>query len=194
MIQDPSSMPDDPAVPVDDGAADHLTGMRLPDLTLPSTDGTVVNPGRLDGAWVIYVYPRTGRPGEPSPDGWNEIPGARGCTPQSCSFRDHHSELAELGVRVTGLSAQTSDDQREARDRLQLPFQLFSDASLQLKAAIGLPTFVAAGMELYKRMAIVAVDGRIVKVFYPVFPPERNADEVLGWLADNRQFTSAGGS
>lgn len=194
MIRDTSSMPDDPAVPVDDGAADHLTGMRLPDLTLPGTNGTVVNPARLDGTWVIYVYPRTGRPGEPSPEGWNEIPGARGCTPQSCSFRDHHAELAALGVHVTGLSAQTSDDQREARDRLQLPFELLSDASLQLKAAIGLPTFVAAGMELFKRMAIVAVDGRIVKVFYPVFPPERNADEVLGWLADNRHVTSPGRS
>lgn len=183
MIQNPSNMHDDPAVPVDDGAADHLNGMQLPDVALPSTDGTVVNLARLAGAWVIYVYPRTGRPGEPSPDGWNEIPGARGCTPQSCSFRDHHAELAELGVNVTGLSAQTSDDQREARDRLHLPFQLLGDASLQLKSTIGLPTFVAAGMELYKRMAIIGVDGRIVKVFYPVFPPERNAEEVLVWLA-----------
>lgn len=185
MIQDPSNTPDDPPVPVDDGAADHLTGMRLPDLTLPSTDGTVVNLARLDGAWVIYVYPRTGRPGVPSPDGWNEIPGARGCTPQSCSFRDHYAELAALGVKVTGLSAQTSEDQREARDRLHLPFQLLGDPSLQLKAAIGLPTFTAAGMELYKRMAIVAVEGRIVKVFYPVFPPEQNAERVLAWLEAN---------
>ncbi|MGL1833875.1 peroxiredoxin [Rhodocyclaceae bacterium SMB388] len=192
MTKNPFDMSDDPVVPLDDGAADHLAGMCLPDVALQSTDGTVVNLAHLAGAWVIYVYPRTGRPGEPSPDGWNEIPGARGCTPQACSFRDHHAELAELGVRVTGLSAQSSEDQREARDRLHLPFLLLSDASLQLKGAIRMPTFVAAGKELYKRMAIVVVDGRIVKVFYPVFSPARNAEEVLAWLTQNRELIPVG--
>jgi peroxiredoxin len=129
----------------------------------------------------------TGRPGVPLPDGWDAIPGARGCTPESCGFRDHHSELQALHAGVFGLSAQTTDYQREARDRLHLPFQLLSDSALRLKSIMRLPTFSAAGMELFKRLTLIANNGRIEKAFYPVFPPDRNADEVLAWLRTNTQ-------
>jgi peroxiredoxin len=180
-----SQLPQDLPVPVDDGAAAHLPGLALPDLTLPSTDGSTVNLRSLGGRWVIYIYPMTGRPDIASPDGWDSIPGARGCTPQSCSFRDHYGELLALDTGVFGLSAQTTEYQREARERLHLPFHLLSDSSLQLKAALRLPTFTVAGMELYKRLTLIAQDGRIEKVFYPVFPPDQNADEVLAWLRKN---------
>lgn len=174
-------------MPVDDGAASHLEGSLLPNLTLGSTDGAGVNLAELSGRWVIYVYPMTGRPDIPLPDGWDGIPGARGCTPQSCSFRDHYAELKALRTGVFGLSVQTTDYQREARDRLHLPFQLLSDSTLQLKSTMRLPTFAVAGMELFKRLTLITRDGRIEKVFYPVFPPDQNADEVLVWLRKNAQ-------
>jgi peroxiredoxin len=180
-----SQLPQDLPVPVDDGAAAHLPGLALPDLALPGTDGSMVNLKGLGGRWVIYIYPMTGRPDVASPDGWDSIPGARGCTPQSCSFRDHYGELLALNTGVSGLSAQTTEYQREARGRLHLPFHLLSDSSLQLKDALRLPTFTVAGMELYKRLTLIAQDGRIEKVFYPVFPPDQNADEVLAWLRKN---------
>ena len=148
----------------------------------------------LKGRWVIYVYPMTGRPGVPLPDGWDGIPGARGCTPQSCNFRDHYSELKALNTGVFGLSTQHSEYQREARDRLHLPFELLSDSGLQLKDALRLPTFTVAGMELYKRLTLVTRDGHIEKVFYPVFPPDQNADQVLTWLRENTQPGAAGGT
>lgn len=171
--------------PVDDGAAAHLVGSNMPDVSLTATDGKEVLLSAIEGRWVLYIYPRTGRPGVPSLEGWDTIPGARGCTPQSCSFRDHHAELQALGARVFGLSAQSSEEQREARDRLQLPYQLLADDGLKLKSAIKLPTFVAAGIELYKRMSMVIEDGRIVKIFYPVHPPEKDAETVLAWLRQN---------
>jgi peroxiredoxin len=137
----------------------------------------------LPGRTVVYVYPRTGRPGVALPDGWDAIPGARGCTPQSCSFRDHFAELTQLGVaRVFGLSAQDTAYQREAAERLHLPFPVLSDEGLKLTRALNLPTFSVAGMTLIKRMALVIEDGTIVKVFYPVFPPDKNAEEVAAWL------------
>lgn len=174
--------------PLDDGAADHLSGMSLPKVVLAGTGGQDIDLSTLKGTWAVYIYPMTGRPGVPLPDGWNEIPGARGCTPQSCSFRDHHQELHDLGCEVRGLSTQTTDYQREARDRLHLPFELLSDTALQLKQALRLPTFTAGGMELYKRLTFIARDGRIIKVFYPVFPSDRNVDDVLAWLrADARR-------
>lgn len=184
-----SQLPKDLPAPVDDGAASHLEGSLLPNVTLNSTDGASVNLAGLSGRWVIYVYPMTGRPDVPLPDGWDGIPGARGCTPQSCSFRDHHAELNALHTGVFGLSAQTTEYQREARDRLHLPFQLLSDSTLELKlkSTMCLPTFAVAGMELFKRLTLITLDGRIEKVFYPVFPPDKNADEVLVWLRENAQ-------
>lgn len=182
-----SQTPKDLPAPVDDGAAAHLQGWVLPELALPSTGGESVNLARLAGRWVLYIYPMTGRPGVPLPDGWDTIPGARGCTPQACSFRDHYTELKSLNTGVFGLSAQDTGYQREARDRLHLPFELLSDSALQLKHLLRLPTFTVEEMELYKRLTLIVEDGRIVKVFYPVFPPERNADDVLAWLRSDAE-------
>jgi peroxiredoxin len=189
MTTNLSQLPRDLPPPVNDGAASHLEGSLLPNLALNSTDGASVNLSGLSGRWVIYVYPMTGRPDIPLPDGWDGIPGARGCTPQSCSFRDHYAELKAVHTGVFGLSAQTTEYQREVRDRLHLPFQLLSDSKLQLKlkSTMRLPTFAVAGMELFKRLTLITLDGRIEKVFYPVFPPDRNADEVLVWLRENAQ-------
>jgi peroxiredoxin len=183
ILHNPLELPDDLPVPLDDGAARHLTGLALPDVALAATDGSAVNLSRLSGRTVVYVYPRTGRPGQPTPTGWNAIPGARGCTPQSCSFRDHFNDLRTLGVaHVYGLSSQDSAYQREAVERLHLPFAILSDADLTLRRALRLPTFEVDGMVLLKRMALVIDDGAIVKVFYPVFPPDRSAAEVVAWL------------
>jgi len=171
-------------VPQDDGACAHLPGMRLPALALPSTRGRAVELSALRGTTVIYVYPRTGRPDQESPPGWNDIPGARGCTPQSCAFRDHHDELKRAGAaQVFGLSTQDTAYQREAVERLHLPFELLSDAKLSFARALRLPTFEVDGMKLIKRLTLIAREGVIVKVFYPVFPPDRNASDVLVWLA-----------
>lgn len=178
-------LPTDLPVPVDDGAVAHLAGRALPAIVLPSTDGSSVNLSQLCGRWVIYVYPRTGQPGVALPEGWDATPGARGCTPQSCGFRDHFAEMAALGAGVFGLSSQSSEYQREVRDRLHLPFEVLSDSTLQLEAKLGLPTLDVAGMHLFKRLTLVVDNGRISKVFYPVFPPDRNADEVLRWLHEN---------
>ena len=180
---DPTKLPADLPVPIDDGAARHLTGATSPHITLPATAGPAVTLSRLKGLTVLYVYPRTGVPGVDAPPGWDDIPGARGCTPQSCGFRDHFTELKALGVtQVYGLSSQDTAYQREAAERLRLPFALLSDVELKLKSAIGLPTFFTSGMTLYKRMALVIKDATIVRVFYPVFPPDKNAEEVTAWL------------
>lgn len=178
MSHDVYTLPEGLPVPTDDGAADHLIGLELPDLMLESSAGAV-NLRELD---VIYVYPRSGRPGEPMLPGWDETPGARGCTPQSCAFRDLHGELAKLGVRVASLSVQSLDDQREFAERNHMPFPVVSDPDLRLGTALGLPTFEISGLTLYKRCTLVAEDARIVKVFYPVFPPDANAGDVLRWL------------
>ena len=183
LPHDPTVLPTDLPVPQDDGGARHLTGFKLPALALNATDGSQVDLSKLPGRTVVYIYPRTGVPGQPSPEGWDAIPGARGCTPQSCGFRDHFDELKRLGVRqVFGLSTQSTADQREAAERLHLPFAVLSDADLKLIHAIKLPTFSVAGMTLLKRMALVIDDGVVAKVFYPVFPPDKNADEVIAWL------------
>jgi peroxiredoxin len=176
-------LPKDLPVPVDDGACDHLAGMRVPSVSLPSTAGRVIDLASLSGRTVLYCYPRTGRPDVEPPKGWNEIPGARGCTPESCAFRDHFKDLESLGAKVFGLSAQTTEDQREAAERLHLPFELLSDAKLAFAKALRLPTFQVEAMTLIKRLSLVICDGRIEKVFYPVFPPDRHAEEVLAWLA-----------
>ena len=178
MSHDVYSLPPDLPVPEDDGAADHLLGLDFPDLELDSSAGTV-NVHDLD---VIYVYPRSGRPGVELLPGWDETPGARGCTPQSCAFRDLHGDLQQLGVRVAGLSVQSLDDQVEFAERNHMPFPVLSDPERRLGSALGLPTFEIAALTLYKRITLVAADARIVKVFYPVFPPDANAGDVLRWL------------
>jgi peroxiredoxin len=174
--------------PVDDGAARHLADRILPDISLPATDGSKVSLAKLPGVTVVFAYPRTGEPGKPSlvPD-WDQIPGARGCTPQTCSFRDAHAELRAAGAdRVYGLSTQDTAFQQEAAQRLHLPFPLLSDEKLAFARALDLPTMQVAGQTLLKRFALVIEAGRIVKVFYPVFPPDRNAKDVLDWLRARR--------
>ena len=185
MGADYTQLPSGLPVPEDDGAADHLRGEPVPHLRLPSTLGEPVDLGELAGdPLVAYVYPRTGTPGQPSPAGWDDIPGARGCTPQSCAYRDSLDQFSALGASVVGISAQSPADQREFAEREHIPFALLSDTNLQLAAALRLPIFDAEGMTLYKRLTFVAEEGRIVKVFYPVFPPDRNASEVLAWLRE----------
>jgi peroxiredoxin len=187
VLHDPTVLPADLPVPRDDGAARHLAGMRLPAVALAATDGAAVDLSALAGRTVVYVYPRTGRPGRASPTGWDGIPGARGCTPQSCGFRDHFAELRRLGVaQLFGLSTQDTDYQREAVERLQLPFAILSDADLKLTRALDLPTFSVDGLTLIRRMAWVIDNGVITRVFYPVFPPDKNAEEVMNWLQSTR--------
>ena len=178
-------LPDDLPAPLDDGACDHLPGLRLPSVQLLATDGSMIDIAAYAGRTVVYCYPRTGRPDEPPPDGWDAIPGARGCTPQSCAFRDHHSALKALGASVFGLSTQDSEYQREAVARLHLPFALLSDADLQFAHALRLPTFEVAGMTLLKRLTMIVRDGTVEHLFYPVFPPDANAAEVIRWLTEH---------
>jgi len=183
----PQFLPPDIPAPQDDGGARHLIGMTLPDLALPATDGAAVNLSKLKGRTVVYVYPRTGVPGIDPPEGWDQIPGARGCTPQSCSFRDHFGELKRLGVaQLFGLSTQDTAYQKEAATRLHLPFPILSDEKLKLTNALNLPTFTTSGMTLLKRMALVIDDGRVTKTFYPVFPPDMNAADVIAWIQASR--------
>ena len=182
MTYDPTVLPQGLPVPEDDGAADHLEGKLVPPLFLETTDGELNLAAAARELLVLYVYPRTVRPGVEPPAGWDETPGARGCTPQSCGYRDWGAELRELGATVIGLSAQTIEEQREAVERLGLPHAVAADPELRAADALGLPTFEFDGDRLYKRLALVAEEGRIVKVFYPVFPPDENAAEVLAWL------------
>jgi len=182
-MHNPNVLPPGIPVPQDDGAARHLAGATLPDMALAATSGPPVNLSKLKGRTVVYVYPRTGVPGVDAPPGWDEIPGARGCTPQSCGFRDHFAELTRLGVaQLYGLSTQDTAYQKEAVTRLHLPFAILSDEKLALTHAMKLPTFTTSSMTLLKRMALVIDDGKIAKVFYPVFPPDKNAEEVIAWL------------
>jgi peroxiredoxin len=176
------SLPPDLPVPVDDGAAGHLAGLDLPPLALASTHGELDLRDAFGELGVLYVYPRTGVPGQPSPPGWDDIPGARGCTPQSCAFRDARDAFAQRGAALLGLSAQTLDEQREFAEREHIPYPLLADPGLELAAALRLPTFEAGGRTLYRRITIVAEAGRIAHVVYPVFPPDRNAEEILAWL------------
>lgn len=180
-------IPNNVPLPVDDGACNHLTGMRLPPVALRSTSGRLVDLAGLSGRVVIYCYPRTGQPDIDPPQGWNEIPGARGCTPQACAFRDHHQELQKLSAQVFGLSTQDTDYQQEAVTRLHLPFELLSDSELEFANRLRLPIFEIAGMRLIKRLTLIACDGEIKRVFYPVFPPDKNAGEVINWLVQYDQ-------
>ena len=170
--------------PTDDGATAHLTGAKLPSVPLPATDGATVDLSALPGRTVVYAYPRTGQPGRDNPEGWDGIPGARGCSLQSCEFRDHYAELRRLGVAaVFGLSTQDTAYQQEAAGRLHLPFPLLSDAGGALTRALDLPTFQAGGMTLLKRFTLVVDEGVVSHVFYPVFPPDRNAADMVAWLS-----------
>jgi peroxiredoxin len=180
MSGPPAKLP----VPQDDGAADHLPGLRLPKMSLPSTSGTEITVSSLGPLTILYVYPMTGRPGVPLPEGWDLIPGARGCTAEACAFRDHHSGLQAAGATVYGLSSQSTEYQQEARSRLHLPFPLLSDERLAMADALRLPTFDVHGKRLFKRLTLVVVAGLIEHVFYPVFPPDEHAEQVLVWLRE----------
>ena len=176
-------LPKDLPRPVDDGKAAHLSGMAMPRISLRSTAGTIIDLSNLGAPrTVIYCYPRTGVPGKPLPEGWDAIPGARGCTPQSCGFRDHYLDLARLKADVFGLSTQATDYQREVADRLHLPFEILSDHEFKLCDELTLPTFEVDGMRLVKRLTLIVRDARIEHVFYPVFPPNESAAQVLRWL------------
>ncbi|CAM3757531.1 peroxiredoxin [Polynucleobacter antarcticus] len=177
-----SQLPKDLPVPQDDGATDHLKGMKIPLISLQSTNGSMVNLGAMKGKVVIYCYPMTGQPNIALPEGWDQIPGARGCTPQSCSFRDHYQELQRLGAEVVGLSVQTSAYQQEMAERLHLPFPVLSDIDYQFQKALNLPTFVAAGMTLLKRVTLIADDSIIKAVHYPIFPSDSDPMWVMNYL------------
>jgi peroxiredoxin len=178
MQRDVYTLPPNLPVPEDDGAAAHLPGMEIPDFALESSLGQV----RLRDFDLIYIYPRTGRPGRDPAPGWDQIPGARGCTPESCAFRDAASEFAELSLRAAGLSAQPLDDQQEFAQRNRMPFPVIADPERKLGAALRLRTFEVQGQVLYKRLTLIVRAGRIVKMFYPVFPPDKHAQEVLAWV------------
>ncbi len=180
-------LPPNLPVPKDDGGCRHLVGMRLPDLDLPSTRNRRLNLAKLSAPrLVLYAYPMTGRPGVALPAGWDDIPGARGCTLETCGFRDHHADLAKLQTEVYGVSVQTTEYQQEMVERLKVPFEVLSDADMKLVKALKLPTFTAGGMTLVKRLTVVASAGRIEHVFYPVFPPDKHAEEVIAWLEAHR--------
>lgn len=183
-VADWSSLP----VPEDDGATDHLSGLVLPSVPLGSTSGGRVDLSPLPGLTIVYIYPKTGQPGTEMPDGWDMIPGARGCTPQTCSFRDHMADLTALGVdQLFGLSSQDTAYQAELKERSHLPFDILSDAEFALTNTLSLPTFDAAGERLIKRMSLAIRDGKIVDVIYPIFPPDQNASMVMEWLRSERE-------
>ena len=178
FTQLPANLP----VPKDDGACAHLCGQHLPDVFLVSTSGEPINLRRLPGLVVLYAYPLTGRPGVPLPPGWDEIPGARGCTPESCSFRDRHAEIRELGAEVFGFSTQSTEYQREVRERLHLSFDLLSDEAFAFADALSLPTFTVKSMRLLRRLTLISLAGVIEHVFYPIFPPDRHPNDVVSFL------------
>jgi peroxiredoxin len=186
-MTDFTQLPPDLPVPEDDGAADHLPGRPAPDITLVATSGKAVALGELGpGRTIIYIYPMTGQPEVALPDGWDDIPGARGCTTEACDFRDHHAELLGAGAaNVFGLSSQDTDYQREMVQRLRLPFAVLSDPDMTLADRLKLPTFEAAGTTLYARITLVIADSAIEHAFYPIFPPNEHAREVLRWLCEN---------
>jgi peroxiredoxin len=184
-VHDFRRLPPNLPVPADDGAADHLPGLELPQLVLPSTQGGTLDLAELAAeafTLVLYVYPRTGNPGELSPEGWDDIPGARGCTPQNCAFRDHRAQLTVLGADVVGLSTQPAEEQAAFAAREHMPFPLLSDPQLQLAEALDLPTFEASGRTYYRRITLIVRGGAIDRVFYPVFPPDRNPADVAAYL------------
>lgn len=180
------SIPADLPIPIDDGACEHLENMQMPNVSLSSTDDQQINLSSLSGWNVIFCYPMTGRPGFAIPEGWVQVPGAAGCTPQACSYRDNHTELKRNGIGVYGISTQTSEAQKEAADRLRLPYPLLSDADHSFSSALKLPLLEAGGLKLIRRLTLILKDGVIKKCFYPVFPPDKNVVEVMSWLSENQ--------
>jgi peroxiredoxin len=187
-IELPEELPEGLPVPEDDGAADYLPGKQLPSVALKSTAGGVVDLSSLPGVTVAYCFPQMGQPDSEMPRGWDDSPGARGCTPQTCSFRDHDADLRALGAQVYGISAQDVAFQKNLAERPHLPFELLSDEDLILAEALSLPTFEVAGLRLLRRLTLIVADGRIQKVFYPVFPPDKNAEEAVQWLSAASHF------
>lgn len=186
-MTDLHALPPDLPVPENDGAADHLSGAVMPHVVLLANSGEPVDLGRAaEETLVLYVYPATGAPGRPLPSGWDEVPGARGCTPQSCAFRDHVRDLTDLGASVMGLSAQGIAEQREFAEREHIPYPLLNDEEFILASELGLPTFELDAVHYYRRLTLIARAGEISKVFYPVFPPQQNAAEVVCWLRENK--------
>src|SRR5438093_10530477 len=181
-----NALPPNLPVPKDDGGARHLKGMAMPDLALPSTANRLVNLSTIAAPrTVVYCYPMTGRPGQALPAGWDDIPGARGCTPETCGFRDHHKDLARLHAEVFGVSTQSTEYQQEMVKRLDVPFEVLSDEHFALTHALRLPTFAVEGMTLMKRLTVIVTNGRIEHVFYPVFPPDKHAEDVIAWMKTN---------
>lgn len=180
-----TNLPTNLPVPIDDGKCNHLLGITLPNIILNSTNDNKINLAELKGLYVLYFYPMTGRPDIELPEGWNEIPGARGCTPQSCSFRDNNQVLTNLNAKVYGISTQSTTYQKEMVERLHLPFEVLSDEKLELTKKLDLPSFVVNNMTLIKRITLICKVSKIVKVFYPVFPPDKNVDEVINWIKNN---------
>ncbi len=181
-----TSLPAGLPIPVDDGLAAHLEGLQLPDVSIKSTSGDFINLSRISQKLVIYVYPLTGRPDVMLPEGWDEMPGARGCTPQACGFSNHYQQLEDLNTQVYGLSSQSTEYQRELKNRLHLPFDLLSDSDFLLRNTLRLPTFKVNELLLYKRLTLIIEQAVIQKVFYPVFPPDQNARQVINWLTSHR--------
>jgi peroxiredoxin len=186
MITNLNQLPTDLPIPQDDGSTKHLKGMKLPNVYLNATNGQSINLGDIKGKLVIYCYPMTGQPNVALPDGWDQIPGARGCTPQSCSFRDHYQELQALGAEVVGLSVQTTEYQKEMADRLHLPFSVVSDVNYEFQKALNMPTFIAAGMTLLKRVTLITNNGVIEAVHYPIFPSDSDPAWVIDYLKINQ--------
>jgi len=186
MITNLNQLPTDLPIPQDDGSTNHLKGMKLPNVSLTATNGKAIKLGDIKGKLVIYCYPMTGQPNVALPDGWDQIPGARGCTPQSCSFRDRYQELQALGAEVIGLSVQTTEYQKEMADRLHLPFPVVSDVNYEFQMALNMPTFIAAGMTLLKRVTLVANNGIIEAVHYPIFPSDSDPAWVIDYLKGNQ--------
>jgi peroxiredoxin len=182
-----TTYPSDLPKPQDDGACNHLTSLEIPSISLPPTSNpsNPVNISQLPGLTVIFCYPRTGAPGEVVPPAWDSIPGARGCTPQACSFRDNLPQLKSLGVtQLYGLSTQDSQYQQEVHTRLHLPYDLLSDEKLEFQRALNLPTFEWEGHNLIRRLTLAIEDGKVVKWWYPIFPPDSNVSHVIEWLKE----------
>ncbi len=170
-----------------DASLEHLNNFIIPEIKLSSTSGDEIDLSKLIGLTIIYVYPMTGQPNVALPEGWDEIPGARGCTPQSCSFRDNFSELKKLNIKnIFGLSSQTTKYQKEMSERLHLPYPILSDEKLVFANALKLPTFKVDNMSLIKRITLIINNNKIIKYFYPVFPPDQNVNDVIFWLRKSK--------